>query len=108
MTVTRRQVLVAFAVGTLGLLVGFPSSGARRKRRRKIYRLSSRGRRASKAVKIHNANLRFRSKRIAKHNRVHPGDTSRVVPLVVSAEEFTRLFGKGATRRKVVDLRAIA
>jgi hypothetical protein len=106
---TRRQVLVGIAVGTTLLLVGLPSSGASRKRRRrKIYRLSSRGRRASPAVKAYNANLRFRTKRAAKRHRAHPGDTSRIVKLTVSADEFRRLFGKGRKRASLVDLRTLA
>jgi hypothetical protein len=104
MNVTRRQLLVAFAAFAAGALLGFPSHAAPKKRRRKIYRLSSRGRRASPAVKAYNANLRFRTKRAAKKNRAHPGDTSEVVPLTVSAAEFRRLFGR---RGKIADLRTL-
>ena len=105
MNVTRRQLLVGFAALAAAALLRFPASAApRRRRRRKIYRLSSRGRRASPAVKAHNANLRFKTKRAAKRNRAHPGDTSQVVPLTVSVTEFRRLF-KG--RGKVADLRKL-
>lgn len=103
MHVTRRQLLVAFAALAAGSLLGLPA-GAAPRRRRKIYRLSSRGRRASPAVKAHNANLRFKTKRAAKRNRAHPGDTSQVVPLTVSRTEFGRLFGGGG---KVADLRTL-
>jgi hypothetical protein len=69
-----------------------------------IYRLSSRGRNISQAAKKHNANKRFASAAAAKSNRAHPGDTSRVVPLVVSASEFNRLFDNGSAQ--VADLRS--
>jgi len=104
MNVTRRQLLVAFAALAAGALFGLPVRAAPKRRRRKIYRLSSRGRRASPAVKAYNANLRFKTKRAAKRNRAHPGDTSQVVPLTVSATEFRRLFGG---RGKVADLRKL-
>ena len=104
MNVTRRQLLVAFAALAAGALLGFPARAVPKRRRRKIYRLSSRGRRASPAVKAYNANLRFRTKRAAKKNRAHPGDTSQVVPLIVSVTEFRRLFGR---RGKIADLRKL-
>lgn len=104
MNVTRRQLLVAFAALAVGSLVGLPAHAAKKRRHRKIYRLSSRGRRASPAVKAYNANLRFRTKRLAKHNLVFPGDTSQVVPLTVSLDEFRRLFGR---RGKIADLRKL-
>ena len=105
MNVTRRQVLVAFAALAVGALLRFPAHAApKRRRHRKIYRLSSRGRRASPAVKAYNANLRFRTKRLAKHSRLHPGDNSQVVALTVSTDEFRRLFGR---RGKIADLRKV-
>jgi hypothetical protein len=69
-----------------------------------IYALSGRGRRVSNAAKSHNANLRFLSPEVALANRAHPGDTSQVVPLQISAAEFQRLFG---TFRAKVDLRHV-
>jgi hypothetical protein len=102
MAVTRRQVLVAGGALALGALAGSPSQAARKLRPRIIYRLSCRGRRASPAVKIWNANLRFRSRAAARRHRKHPGDTSRIVPLTVSGAEFARLFPLGL---QVVDLR---
>jgi hypothetical protein len=109
MSVTRRQVLVGFAAATLALVLGLPSAEASKKRRRrKIFRLSSRGRRASPAVKAYNANLRFRTKHAAKRHRIFKGDNSKVVPLIVSTDEFRRLFGRGRNRRRFVDLRTLA
>src|SRR5262245_40340350 len=69
-----------------------------------IFALSGRGRRISKAAKSHNANWRFVSPAAALANRAHPGDTSQVVPLQISAAEFQRLFG---TFRAKVDLRHV-
>ncbi len=100
MSFTRRQVLVSgsalaasvLAGGIAGAAHAFPTDSAGR---RTIYRLSSRGRRASRGVKVHNANMRFKTKRAADRQRAHPGDRSRIVPLTVSVEEFHRLFGRG-------------
>lgn len=72
---------------------------------RTIYRLSVRGRRGSKAAKLHNANLRFATESAANANRAHRGDNSRVVPLIVSEDEFDRLFGSRGSL--VADLRSL-
>lgn len=78
----------------------FPGKGASRT----IYRLSSRGRRASAGTKAHHANMRFRTRAAADCNRAHPGDHARIVPLTVSPEEYRRLFYRG---NQVADLRNI-
>lgn len=57
-----------------------------------IYRLSLRGRRGSNAARKHNANKRFATPSAADTHRAHPGDHSRIVPIVVSAVEFHSLF----------------
>jgi len=72
---------------------------------RVIYRLSVRGRRGSKAAKLHNANLLFASESAADRHRAHPGDRSRIVSVVVSADEFDRLFA--ARQSDTADLRAL-
>jgi hypothetical protein len=69
------------------------------------YRLSLRGRRGSKGAKIWNANLRFATMEAANQNRAHPGDNSRIVALVVSADEFDRLFT--SRNSDVADLRSV-
>ncbi|MBX3026856.1 hypothetical protein KF840_18260 [bacterium] len=105
---TRRQFLVA--AGTVAASALVPS-GARVAHAapgagpRTIYRLSVRGRRGSRASKLHNANLRFATAQAADQHRAHPGDRSRIVTLVVSADEFDRLFT--ARRSEVADLRAL-
>lgn len=72
---------------------------------RLIYRLSLRGRRGSKGAKIHNANLRFATQEAADAHRAHPGDRSRIVAIVVSADEFDRLFT--SRQSLVADLRVL-
>lgn len=101
--------LVAAASLIAGLLMAGPARIARAipkksHGRRKIYRLSSRGRRASRGTRAYHANMRFRTRRDADRNRAHPGDTARIVPLTVSIEEFHRLFPRGL---HVVDLRTL-
>jgi len=72
---------------------------------RVIFRLSLRGRRGSKAGKLHNANLRFATEAAANAHRAHRGDHSRIVKIVVSADEFDRLFtGRNS---EVADLRSL-
>ncbi len=56
------------------------------------YRLSARGQRGSQAAKKHNANFIFATALAAEQHRAHPGDHSRVVQIVLSVEEFNRLF----------------
>ncbi|MBI4773052.1 MAG: hypothetical protein HY788_02530 [Deltaproteobacteria bacterium] len=70
-----------------------------------VFRLSLRGRRASKASLKHNANKLFATAQAADQNRSHPGDRSRVVSFKVNKETFNRLFDDG--KRSVVDLRSI-
>lgn len=70
-----------------------------------IYRLSARGRRGSRAAKRHNANLRFATVAAADAHRAHAGDVSRIVALVVNADEFDRLFTSRAV--EVADLRQL-
>lgn len=105
---TRRQLLVAFGAVAAGLaaaparIAAMPSLRARGRRR--IYRLSSSGLRASTGTRAHHANLRFRTRRAADLGRAHPGDNAKIVPLDVSVEEFHRLFPRGI---QWVDLRKI-
>jgi hypothetical protein len=68
-----------------------------------VYRRSSRGRRVCQAVKIRNANLRYKTKDAA-NDPAHPGDTSRIVPIDLSQATFKLWFGTGT---HVVDLRTL-
>jgi len=70
-----------------------------------IFRLSLRGRRGSKGAKIHNANMLFATAEAADQHRHHPGDRSRIVQIIVNADEFDRLF---TSRNSVIaDLREL-
>jgi len=62
------------------------------------------GRRACKAVKIRNANLRYKTKNAAENDPAHPGDTSVVVSIDISQATFQQWFGHGS---HVVDLRRL-
>ncbi len=68
-----------------------------------VFKLSLRGRRGSNAAKKHNANFLFATVEAAEANRAHPGDNSRIVPVVISRARFDRLFNNGNTA--VADLR---
>ena len=92
---------------TAGLLLVGPASAAPPKPppngRHVVYRRSSRGRRVSQAVKIKNANLRYKTKDAAD-DPAHPGDTSRIVPIDINQATFKLWFGRG---NHVVDLRKL-
>jgi len=70
-----------------------------------IYRLSLRGRRGSKAAKLHNANMRFATAAAADLHRAHAGDHSRIVGIIVSDSAFQRLFPNPDS--EVADLRKV-
>jgi hypothetical protein len=114
---TRREFLALSSVLAASTLAGIKVRAEPRNRpkpRRRtftIYRLSVRGRRGSRAAKIHNANWRFLTKRVANRHRAHPGDNSRIVRLTVSRDEFIRLFVRKTGGRfrivPAVDLRKL-
>lgn len=106
---TRREFLLVAGALAAGALAPGPA-GARAAPQglsaaRVIYRLSLRGRRGSQAAKRHNANLLFASADAADRHRAHPGDRSRVVAVLVNADEFDRLFT--GRQSDVADLRAL-
>jgi len=68
----------------------------------RAWRRSSRGRHVSNAAKKNNANHLYATQLAASLDRAHPGDRSRVVPVVISAALFQSLFRDG---RASVDLR---
>ena len=106
---TRREFLIiGGAVAAVTLTGGAAAAVPSRQglvELRVIFRLSLRGRRGSKATKIHNANLRFATAATADDHRAHPGDNSRIVGIVVSDDEFDRLFT--SRNSLVADLRAL-
>jgi hypothetical protein len=103
MSFTRRDVLVLTGATVAGLCVSGTAEAAGRERRIAFQR-SARGRRASPAVKIKNANLRYRTRQAALADVAHPGDTSRVVFINVHPETWRRWFPAG---QNVVDLRQL-
>jgi len=68
-----------------------------------VYKLSLRGRRGSNAAKNHDANFLFATTEAADQNRAHPGDNSRIVPVLISKARFNQLFNNG--NAAVADLR---
>ncbi len=101
---TRRSFLaMGGAALALGVLVGCGGGqGQAQDGPAQIFALSGKGRRVSNAAKKHNANKRFLTAALANANRAHLGDTSQVVSLMVSQDEFRRLFGFGGV---IADLR---
>ena len=75
---TRRQALALGGAAVAGICLAGPAEGAAgdSRGRLKAYLRSTRGRRASRALKIRNANLRYKTKLAARH-RLHRGDHSR-------------------------------
>ena len=69
-----------------------------------IYKRSGRGGHVSNAAKKHNANRLYADAAVAAQDLAHPGDGSKVVSLIISRQEFDRLFANG---RQIVDLRIL-
>lgn len=107
---TRRHFLAV--CGTAAALAALPalpgcggSNSADKAQGLFVYRLSSRGKRASNASKKHNANMLFATMQAADANRAHPGDRSRIVRVNISASRFDSLLR--IPGRDVVDLRQV-
>jgi hypothetical protein len=114
MPLTRRRfvTVVVAALASVGLplpalarLASNPNVPLNPWGRRKIYRLSGRGRRVSNAARAHNANMRFATANAASKHPAHIGDRSKVVAEFVSIEDYQRLFVDRRTH--VVDLRKV-
>ena len=104
---TRREFLLIGGTVTAGTLAVGPAAAVTAPQGaggpQTVYRLSLRGRRGSKGAKTWNANLLFATMAAADQNRAHPGDNSRIVQILVSADEYDRLFTSRNTA--VADLR---
>ena len=103
---TRREVLVLGGTAAVGICLAGSAEGAPQdsRGRLKAYLRSSRGRRASRALKIRNANLRYKTKMAAARGQLHEGDHSRVVAIDISVETKHLWFPNG---EHVVDLRTL-
>jgi hypothetical protein len=108
MRVNRREFVAvsgAAAVATL-LPAGALAAPDKAQAHRTIYRLSVRGRRASRAAKAFCANMRFKTRHAAETwPRPHPRINPRVIPIDVSINEFHRLFI--ASHAHAADLRQL-
>lgn len=107
--ITRRKFLkLSGAVATtafIGISCDGGGSSSNPEGSVEVFKLSVRGRRGSNASKKHNANHLFLTPLAADQNRAHPGDNSRIVPVILSQDKFNELFQGGAV--DVVDMRAI-
>ncbi|UCG38959.1 MAG: twin-arginine translocation signal domain-containing protein [bacterium] len=108
---TRRQFLAASGAAAVVLalapLAGCGGGSSRKSEAQGlfVYRLSSRGKRASRASRKHNANMLFATWEAADANRAHPGDRSRIVRVNISPLRYRQLFTlPGST---VTDLRHV-
>jgi hypothetical protein len=106
MSFTRRDVLAMTGATMAGLCMAGRAEAGDRRRREFAFLRSARGRRASAAVKIRNANLRYKTRAVALGDLAHPGDTSKVVRIDVSPETF-RLWFPPDSGTRVVDLRQL-
>jgi hypothetical protein len=107
MSLTRRDLISRLGAAVAALWAARPaevlSAPHPSQGRHVVYRRSSRGRRVCQAIKIRNANLRYKTKNAA-NDPAHPGDTSRIVPIDISQATFKLWFPHGA---HVVDLRKL-
>jgi hypothetical protein len=102
--ITRREFLIlSGAVTAASLITVSCDGGAESGGSTTAYKLSLRGRRGSNAAKNHNANFLFATIEAADKNRAHPGDNSRIVPVLINRARFDQLFNNGNTA--VADLR---
>lgn len=106
---TRREFLIVGGTVAAGTLAAGPAAGLSAPQgllpARTAFLLSARGRRASKAAKLHNANWRFATREAADQHRAHPGDRSRIVSILISDDEYDRLFT--SPNRLMADLRKL-
>jgi hypothetical protein len=100
----------AFLVGLLasGLVALLPGSalGAQRRKRKKtkrVFRLSTHRHRTCKACKAHAANRFYRTRKAADKDRAHAGCNCAIVTQTI-ARPLAKQYFKG--RRKVFDLRS--
>ncbi|MDF1700786.1 MAG: hypothetical protein P1V36_06475, partial [Planctomycetota bacterium] len=109
--ISRRAFLAATTATGMIALTGcglgesdlpLPGAGEDAARGLVAYRLSTKGKRASRAAKRHAANKLFATSAAADANRAHPGDKSAIVQVDVSQAAWDRYFGQG---NEVFDLR---
>jgi hypothetical protein len=102
----RRDFLRLLAVAAAAAVVPTVSRGAelrRKKKTKKVFRLSVHKRRCCNACKGHAANRFYRSKRAANKDRAHVGCNCAIVAQVID-RQLAKQYFKG--RKKVHDLRS--
>lgn len=108
LSISRRVFLAAAGAAGLSSLVGCgsggSSAGGETNAPYATYRLSTKGRRASRAAKINAANKLFATPAAAELGRAHPGDNSAVVPVDLSEARWMQYFGAGVD---TIDLRRV-
>ena len=108
LSISRRVFLAAAGAAGLSSLVGCGGSGSDpmggTDASYGAYRLSTKGKRASRAAKINAANKLFATPAAAELGRAHPGDNSAVVPVDLSEARWMQYFGAGAD---TIDLRSV-
>ena len=104
--VGRRDFLRLLALGAFAAVIPTAARGAalrKRKKTKKVFRLSVHKRRCCNACKGHAANRFYRSKRAANKDRAHPGCNCPIVTQVID-RSLAKEYFKG--RKKVHDLRS--
>jgi hypothetical protein len=102
----RRAFLGLLASGIVALLPG-SALGAERRRRKKtkrVFRLSTHRHRTCKACKAHGANRFYRTRKAADKGRAHAGCNCAIVTQTID-RQLAKEYFKG--RRKVFDLRSV-
>jgi hypothetical protein len=104
--IERRDFLRLLVIGAAAAVIPVESRGAERRRKKKtkkVFRLSVHKRRCCKACKGHAANRYYRTQRAAKKDRAHPGCNCAIVTQVIDRELAKKYFPK---RTKVHDVRS--
>lgn len=101
----RRAFLGLLASGLVALLPGSALGVPRRKRKKtkRVFRLSTHKRRTCNACKAHAANRFYRTRRAANKDRAHVGCNCTIVTQTID-RQLAKQYFKG--RHKVFDLRS--
>ena len=108
LSISRRLFLAAAGAAGLSSLVGCGGGGSNPVDGGDVsygaYRLSTKGKRASRAAKLNAANKLFATPAAADLGRAHPGDNRAVVRVDRSEDRGMQYFGAGDDQ---VDLRRV-
>jgi hypothetical protein len=104
--IERRDFLRLLVVGAAAAVIPTESRGAalrRKKKTKKVFRLSVHKRRCCKACKGHAANRYYRTKRAANKDRAHAGCNCPIIAQTIDRQLAKTYFPK---RTKVYDVRS--